>query len=165
MPGSGKTRVGRALAKRLQVSFFDLDHEIVKITGMDIPRIFTDYGENYFREREREALHAVIAGDKPFVLATGGGAPCFFDNMDLMNSKGITVFLHVPLKDLYNRLLKGGTRQRPLLKDKPPGVLLDELREKYNERLPFYKMAGIEVSSTYGVIENRVSEILQRLPG
>ncbi len=165
MPGSGKTRIGRALARRLHLPFFDLDHEIVKATGMEIPRIFAEYGEDYFRERERDTLRAVTSREKHFVLATGGGTPCFFDNMAFMNGKGVTVFLHVPLRDLYERLLAGGTFQRPLLKDKTPEALLKELQEKYNERRPFYKQAEIEVHSSYGVVEDRVSEIIRLLPG
>ncbi len=165
MPGTGKSRVGRALAGHLKVPFFDLDHEIVKNTGKDIPVIFREHGENWFREKERDVLHAVVRSNMEFVLATGGGAPCFFDNMDFMNINGITVFLHIPLKDLYNRLLSGGTRERPLLKDKSPEALLRELQQRYDERIPFYRRAKLEVNSSYGVIEKRVLEIVRLLPG
>ncbi len=165
MPGTGKTRIGQVLAGQLKIPFFDLDQEIVKNTGKDIPAIFKEFGENYFRKREREALHDLTRREGRFVLATGGGAPCFFDNMTFMNENGITIFLHVPLVDLYNKLLKGGTRGRPLLKDKTPEGLLEELQQRYEDRLPYYRMAKLEVNSSYGVIQKRVSEIVRLLAG
>ena len=164
MPGCGKTRIGRELAMRLGIRFFDLDREIVKGTGKDIPAIFKENGEDYFRNAERNTLHDIVNRQRQFVLATGGGAPCYFDNMAYMNEHGISVFLHVPLEDLYRRFLKGGTLERPLLKNKTPGELQIELQKKYDQRLPYYRQAAVIVTSTFGIVGERVSEIVNLLP-
>ncbi len=165
MPGSGKTRIGRALAKRLQMPFFDLDHEIEKEGKKSIPEIFLIEGENYFRIVEKDVLRKVIDREKQCVLATGGGAPCFFDNMAYMNQNGITIFLNVPLKDLYERLVKRGTNTRPLLKDMTSGELKIELQQKFNDRIPYYRSANQEITTSYGVVEKRVAEIVDLLSG
>ncbi len=165
MPGSGKTRIGRALAKRLQMPFFDLDYEIEKETNKNIPEIFLIEGEEYFRRIEEDVLRMVIDREKQFVLATGGGAPCFFDNMAYMNQNGITIFLNVPIEDLYKRLVKRGANARPLLKDKTPDELQIELQKKFNDRLPYYRRANQEITTSYGVVEKRVAEIVDLLSG
>ena len=164
MPGSGKTRIGRALAKRLQMPFFDLDHEIEQEEKKSIPEIFHIEGEDYFRTVEKDVLRKVIGREKQCVLATGGGAPCFFDNMAYMNQNGITIFLNVPLEDLYQRLVKRGTNIRPLLKDKTSGELKIELQQKFNDRIPYYCHANQEITTSYGVVEKRVTEIVNLLP-
>ena len=97
-------------------------------------------------------------------MATGGGAPCFFDSMTYMNKHGVTVFLNVPLNDLYQKLLKRGMSSRPLLKNKTPEELQIELQKKFSIRLPYYQRADIEITTSFGVVEKRVFEIVSLLP-
>ncbi|MEP2025618.1 shikimate kinase, partial [Reichenbachiella sp.] len=88
MPGSGKSTLGKELAEKLGRNFFDLDAEIERMAGWVIPDIFAQVGEDYFRELENSVLLMLIRLNEPAVIATGGGAPCFYDNIDQMNLAG-----------------------------------------------------------------------------
>ena len=145
MPGSGKTVVGRLLAKIMQLSFIDLDLVIAEKAGMDINRIFTELGEEYFRKMEAEWLREAGTSEQEFVLATGGGAPCFHENMQYMNAVGVTVFLDVPLDELCWRLISRGTSKRPLLRQLSDEELRVEIHKKYEQRQSFYRQAKIHV--------------------
>lgn len=114
LPGSGKTTLGRKIAQEQRILFVDLDEEIIKVEGQSIATIFESKGEDYFREVEHNQLKNVIAAYPRFVLATGGGTPCFHDNMELMNENGLTIHLDTPLKEVEERL-KNDT-SRPLLR-------------------------------------------------
>ena len=160
MPSSGKSTVGKLLAAQLGVKFIDLDKVIVNKTGMNIPDIFEQKGEDHFRELERKYLNEIIGAEENFVLATGGGAPCFFDNMEVMNKAGVTIFLDLPIKDLYEKLSKKGTRKRPLLKDFSENALYEELMKKYMERKPYYEKARIKVEQKLESITNRVNQVI-----
>lgn len=160
MPASGKSSIGRLLSAQLRLDFYDLDQIIVDQAGMPITEIFSIHGELYFRNLEKDALLGVIEEKGSFVLATGGGAPCFFDNMDLMNQQGITVFLDVELNDLYNKLVSKGTHKRPLLKDKSPLELREELFSKYAHRYPFYSRAKICLEQRFENIHDRVNQVI-----
>ena len=145
MPGSGKTVVGRFLAKIMQLSFIDLDLVIAEKAGMDINRIFAELGEEQFRQMEAEWLREAGNPELEFVLATGGGAPCFHENMQYMNAIGVTVFLDVPLDELCWRLIGRGTSKRPLLRDLSDEEVRVELHQKYEQRQVFYRQAQIHV--------------------
>ena len=80
LPGSGKTTMGKQLASILEIPFFDLDAEIENQAGKSIPELFKEEGEDFFREKERSCLRSFLNRDN-FILATGGGTPCFFDNL------------------------------------------------------------------------------------
>jgi shikimate kinase len=160
MPASGKSSIGRFLSAQLRLDFYDLDQIIVDQAGMPITEIFSNHGESYFRNLEREALVGVIERKDSFVLATGGGAPCFFNNMELMNEQGITVFLDVDLNDLYNKLVSKGTHKRPLLKDKTPTELREELYNRYEYRYPFYSRAKICLKQRFQNVSDRVNQII-----
>ncbi|MCL4168591.1 UNVERIFIED_CONTAM: hypothetical protein GTU68_057806, partial [Idotea baltica] len=141
MPSSGKSTVGKFVASHFGLPLVDLDKMIVQKEGMEITEIFKTQGEDYFREVERDCLLHQIDSPEGFVMATGGGAPCFFDNMDLMNSSGITVFLEVSIEDLFNKLSAKGTNQRPLLKNLAKEELYNELQTKLKDRIGFYSKA------------------------
>ncbi|MCV9388003.1 shikimate kinase [Reichenbachiella ulvae] len=138
MPGSGKSTFGKKLAERLGRQFFDLDEQIEKMSGMTIPEIFADAGEDQFRMFETYALGMITQLNEPSLIATGGGAPCFNGNMDLMNEAGCTIFLDTPLDEIINRV-SNDRATRPLVNDM--GDVKAEMTALYNERLTFYQQA------------------------
>lgn len=111
--GAGKSYTGRRLANLLDVSFIDLDERIETYAGKTINRIFAEEGEAAFRQAEADALRS-LQDEVPAVVATGGGAPCFHNNIDWMNANGTTVFLDPPVAVLVQRLA-AGRAHRPLL--------------------------------------------------
>ena len=110
--GSGKTTLGKKLARVLGYDFVDLDKVIEEESGVSVPDYFSRHGEDAFRQLERDCLRTRLPAG-PVVVATGGGAPCYFDNMDWMNEHGVTVYLMLPPGVLASRL--NGSRNRPLI--------------------------------------------------
>lgn len=139
--GCGKSTLGKKLAAKLGYDFIDLDHQLEKEIGDSVGNYFVANGEQAFRVLESKTLqkHAYPAN---VVVATGGGAPCYFDNMDWMNANGITVYLELPPSGLAKRL-EGGKDKRPLLKDLDEEQMVSFITEKLAEREPFYKHAAI----------------------
>lgn len=141
--GSGKTTLGKKLAEALKVPFIDLDEYIVRKELKSVSEIFADKGEGYFREKEAKYLRE-ICNLKDGVIATGGGAACFHDNMTVMNVSGITIFLDVPLETLTDRLWHQPQReQRPMIAGKTKDELGKFLEELYAKRISFYKEAKL----------------------
>lgn len=137
--GAGKTTLGRALAKELGTEFIDLDSYIENRMHKSIAQIFAEKGEEGFREIERYMLHE--AGEfEDVVISTGGGTPCFFDNIEYMNGQGTTVFLDVPLERLFIRL-SIARKKRPLIMNKSDEELRSFIAEQLEMRLPHYSKA------------------------
>ncbi len=139
--GTGKTTLGRPLAKALGREFIDLDEFIEKEKRLSIPELFAKFGEEEFREMEREAL-VKLSDSENLVLATGGGTPCFFENMRLMKKSGRVVLLTVSIPELLRRLIAGGDK-RPLVKNTPLDELEGKITTLLNERSQFYQQADI----------------------
>jgi shikimate kinase len=141
--GSGKTTMGLKLAALLGWTFTDLDKSVEGTTGMTIPEIFSIHGEEYFREVESEMLRSLNSGTNS-VISTGGGTPCFGDNMDFMLETGLTLYLKLTPGQLKKRLSvsKG---ERPLLKELSDEDLLKFIEEKLESREKFYNRAKITV--------------------
>ena len=137
---SGKTTFGRELAREKGIPFWDLDALVEERAGCRISDIFAREGESFFRELEREILHEFCAREDDFVLATGGGTPCFFDNMDYMNAAGHTLFLDTSFPVLVGRL-REQWGMRPLLAGLSDEELEDFVRKHLESRLPFYLKA------------------------
>ncbi|UXX80672.1 shikimate kinase [Reichenbachiella carrageenanivorans] len=146
MPGSGKSTFGKKLAEKLNRNFFDLDVEIERMAGWVIPDIFAQVGENYFRELEQSVLLMLIKLNEPSVIATGGGAPCFFDNMDQMNKAGVSIFLDTPLDTIVERV-KEAKSTRPLVNQMADGTIASDMQALYAKRLPHYKKASFTTNS------------------
>ena len=135
--GCGKTTLGKKLAKDLNYNFIDLDTYIEKKTNKTITEIFNNKGEKKFRIVERESLMEVCKKDN-IVIATGGGTPCFFDNMQEILVSGKAIYLKMKIKDLLERL-ETEKSQRPLIKNKSAKELENFIRNKLSKREYFYK--------------------------
>ena len=138
--GAGKTTLGKKLAKMLSIDFIDTDLAIEEKYGMRIGELFTLHGEGYFRELERELIHELYASNFPYVLSTGGGLPCYQNNMSTLNELGITFYLQRTPKELAHRL-KNAKAERPLIKGMDELTLQDYIIEKLTEREEFYRKA------------------------
>ncbi|MGI9159021.1 MAG: shikimate kinase [Saprospiraceae bacterium] len=143
--GSGKSYWGRRLAGLLHLPCYDLDAYIAENEQKEITALFLEQGEAHFRALERRYLQALIALE-PAVIATGGGTPCFFDNMDIMLSAGCCVYLEEPEDILFQRLAPE-LAERPLIRHLDRESLPPFIREKLAERLPYYLASQIVVHS------------------
>ena len=139
--GSGKTKTGKLIARKLAYEFFDTDKIIEEESGLSVSELFSKEGEENFRVLERKTLRA-LQEKSDCIVATGGGMPCFFDNMDWMNSKGLTVYLKVPEGMLIQRLSQDRAN-RPLLKDMNREQLGVKISEQLKQREEYYNQAKI----------------------
>lgn len=138
---SGKTTFGRALARQTGMQFIDLDFYIEQRYRSTVSKIFAEKGEDEFRRIEREMLRE--AGEfEDVVISCGGGTPCFFDNMDFMLSKGVTVWLNTSPDRITTRLIANNSR-RPLMAGKTPAQIREEVDRALAARLPHYCRAAI----------------------
>jgi len=142
--------LGKQLADALHLPFIDLDSEIERECKNLITEIFKVKGEAWFREKEAQVLKDRSREHQTFVMATGGGTPCFYDGIDFMNQTGVTVFLDVPVAVITDRIIKEGKETRPLLtkEDTEVGGVISKL---YAQRVASYSKAMHRVS------ENNIS--------
>jgi shikimate kinase len=145
LPGSGKSTIGKSLALELSLPFVDLDQEIEKQEGRTIKQIFKQLHEGYFRQLESKALKSYCQSLDSFVLATGGGAPCFFDNMEQINKAGKSVFLDVPPKEIARRIMNSHISERPLFATDDAESLKDRIEFMRSQRINFYKQAHVTI--------------------
>lgn len=134
--GAGKTYTGHRLARRLDFDFLDLDTFIEEAEGASIPVIFSTKGEDYFRETEARCLRETGQFER-VVIATGGGTPCYFGNLEWMNENGVTIFLDTSEDILCKRLIN--SNKRPLVANKTTSGLTEFITRKLSERRPFYE--------------------------
>lgn len=156
--GCGKSTLGRRLSEHLNLQFVDMDHYIEMRNHKTIPQIFAEEGEAEFRNKERKALEE-LSEFTDIIIATGGGAPCFFDNIDVMNKSGKTIYINIDPSILAERLLKSKT-ERPLIKGKSKEELVTFIDETLKKRNEFYKKAEFEITQPdidLKVIEDMIS--------
>lgn len=137
--GSGKTTLGKQIAKKLNYQFIDQDEYIEEKTGLTIAGYFAKFGEESFRKLENEVLENFVSLDN-VVVSTGGGTPCFYNNIEIMNSGGIAIYLKHKPEVLFSRL-RYAQNERPLIKGKSETELMDFIKLKLKEREPFYSKA------------------------
>ena len=159
--GSGKTTVGKALAKELGLPFYDLDWYIESRMRKKVSQIFAERGEEGFRQIERNMLHEV-AEFEDVVVSCGGGTPCFFDNIDYMNSQAQVVWLRCEPEVLQKHLLMG-KGDRPLLKGKNPDELLVFIREQLAYREQFYAKANYQLDVTLMDNFDKIKDTVDKL--
>lgn len=159
--GSGKTTLGKAYARKNGLEFIDLDWYIEERMHKTIQDLFTEKGEEGFRNIERKMLHE--AGEFENVLiACGGGTPCFFDNMDYMNRTGDTVFLDVCPEVLFRRL-KIAKAKRPLLAGKNDEELMKTILSALEKRMPYYAQAQYRFNAEQLESYRQIDESVRRL--
>lgn len=158
MMGVGKTTIGKQLARKLHYTFVDLDKEIERLMQMEISEIFEQFGENYFREIEQKALLQT----EPLahvVIATGGGTPCFYDNMQWMNNHGKTVYLNASTSFIYSRV-KSSPGRRPIISGVEPAALEAFINGILTARTPYYEQAQTVLNVPSESLETLVNRVV-----
>ncbi len=156
--GSGKSSVGKILAQSLKIKFYDLDDYIESKEKLTISQLFSTKGEIYFRLKESEYLKELLDADESFVLALGGGTPCYSNNMDQIIENSISVYLKASLNTLTNRLIKEKDK-RPLISELGKDKFNEFIAKHLFERLLFYEKATYSLSTDEKLIQNLVDEI------
>ena len=156
--GCGKTHWGKELSHKLEIPFFDLDSVIEEKEEKDITSIFADMGEEYFRMLEKDVLYMLTESHDSFVMACGGGTPCFFNNIDYMKSRGTTVWINCSVECLHSRLVKEKDK-RPLIRSLPDDELKTFIVRKYSDRKIFYQQASVILSEEEVTLDGLVTKI------
>lgn len=138
---AGKSTTAKRLANRLGVEAFDTDRLFEARYKISINDFFHKYDANLYRRLETQILHDTLQYENA-VIATGGGTPCFNDNMDWMNQHGFTIFLKISPQSAITRLSQSKVK-RPLVYERPPEELADFIHKNYAERMPFYEKAQL----------------------
>ncbi len=159
--GAGKTTVGRKLAKEMNLSFIDLDLYIEGRYHRSIRQLFAERGEEAFRDIEKRLLHEV-AEFEDVLVSTGGGTPCFFDNMEFMNMAGTTIYLKVSVDELASRL-ESCKQTRPVLQNRSGEELRSFIKENLEARTAFYEKANIIYDAEQMMTEADVQAITENL--
>jgi len=157
--GSGKSAIGAALAKELNYNFLDIDKEIENIERITISEIFNVKGEDYFRKLETEQLKNLSLKNN-IVIASGGGTPCFENNIQFIKEKFVSIYLDVEKETLLNRL-RNNTSGRPLLNNnKDINLTIDTL---LTNRIKFYTQATYSIKTFDMSIQQIVYNIIKLL--
>ena len=162
--GSGKTLVSKELNILNNFKIFDLDTEISKQNNRSITEIFKEKGEIFFRKTEKEVLEKILSTEKNIILSLGGGTPCYYNNIDSINEKTISVFLKTNVKTLAQRL-SSEKDKRPLIQNISNEDLPEFIAKHLFERNPFYNQAKITINtdnlSTKEIAEEILTQIKQ----
>lgn len=159
--GAGKTTLGKAFSREHKLQFIDLDWYIEERFHRSISQLFAERGEAGFRELEQKMLHEVGEFEN-VLISTGGGTPCFFDNMAYMKRQGQTVFLNVSTDVLFRRL-RIATHQRPILQGKTDEELRHFIQKALTERLPFYTQAHHHFDGSRLESHSQITESVKQL--
>ena len=155
--GSGKTHWGKILSRQTALPYFDLDEVIVASEKRTIQQLFHDKGEEYFRVKEQEVLQALAEDHENVIISTGGGTPCFFNNIDFMRQQGKVIWLNTSVDILLERLLKQ-KHSRPLIKNISDSELKSYIIKKLQDRKMYYEQAHVmlheEVITTESLLKS-----------
>ena len=158
--GSGKTHWGKLLSEKLQLPFFDLDTVITEKENKSISEIFAEKDEEYFRYKEMEVLEELVNENKEFILSTGGGTPCFFNNIEFMKKNGKVLWLNTSVEILKQRLLKERA-SRPLISNIGEAELRSYIVRKLGERKIYYEQADIIVNEENILLQPLIELLLK----
>jgi len=160
--GAGKTTIGKVLARQKSLDFVDLDLFIEGRYQKSVQQVFEEFGEEKFRKIESSVLKEVSDFEN-VVISTGGGTPCFFDNMEYMNRKGVTIYLRYSTEALVKRLNRV-KEKRPLLRNKDETELHEYIKSSLEKRQVFYNNSHIIFDmgefNDYNEIDNYVSQLI-----
>lgn len=159
--GSGKSTIGRMLAEQLGSNFIDSDSAIEVQTGKTIREIFAEKGEDHFRDLEHTFCES-LADLKPSVIATGGGLPCFHNNMDRLKAHGVVVYVNASLQTLARRL-KEERAIRPLVAELDDNAIFPFVEEQLTWRKEYYKQAHIFLPNELHKPDKVVGNLLKEL--
>jgi len=160
--GSGKTLVSKELNILNNFKIFDLDTEISKQNNRSITEIFKEKGEIFFRKTEKEVLEKILSSEKNIILSLGGGTPCYYNNIDSINEKTISVFLKTNVKTLAQRL-SSEKDKRPLIQNISNEDLPEFIAKHLFERNPFYNQAKITINTDNLSAREIAEEILTQI--
>ena len=158
--GSGKSHISKILGEKINFKIFDLDKEISKKKNMTIPEIFEKKGEIYFRKSEKETLEELLATQENCIISLGGGTPVYYDNMERINDKSISIYLRTGVSTLTERLKKN-KHKRPLIAKIADEDLPEFIAKHLFERNPFYSKAHYIVDTDQKTTEEVAEEIIQ----
>lgn len=161
--GSGKTTIGRELAKKLNIDFLDLDELIQNHTQKSISAFFKESGEIKFRKTEREVLISILGSEKDYVLAVGGGTPVYYDNMNLIKENTTSIYLRSNPKFLSERLVQEKSK-RPVIAHLKDEQLPEFVAKHLFERRNFYEESNYTIDIPAKSVNEITNEIIQ-LPG
>ena len=161
--GSGKSSLGKRLARRLGVRFVDTDKQVELAEGASIADIFHYEGEEYFRRSERAILERLAEEGYEGIVATGGGLPAWEDNMERLNSMGTTIYLQRSPEQILSRLSAYGREKRPMFRGKSDEELLQFMHDHLAEREPYYAKANIVVDCNTMSDDAVVNYIIERV--
>ena len=162
--GCGKTHWGKMISEKLKFPFFDLDEKIEENEGRSISEIFEKNGEEYFRLIEKDVLHLITESHDTFVMATGGGTPCFYNTIDYLKKQGTAVWINCSTECLYTRLLEE-RKKRPLLSNIPDQELKSYIIKKYSSRKIFYQQASVILPEEKLNLDSIISKIFHSKSG
>ena len=160
--GSGKTLVSKELSVLNNFKNFDLDTEISKQNSRSITEIFKEKGEIFFRKTEKEVLEKILSTEKNIILSLGGGTPCYYNNIDSINEKTISVFLKTNVKTIAQRL-SSEKDKRPLIQNISNEDLPEFIAKHLFERNPFYNQAKITINTDNLSAREIAEEILTQI--
>ena len=161
--GSGKSTMGRSLSAYMEMDLIDLDHYIEARYRRSVKELFAERGEDGFRKIEQSMLHEVGEFEN-VIVACGGGTPCYFNNMDYMKERGITVLMNASHEALMRRLSTPKAKsKRPIIADKSNEELASFITEAIKKRAPYYNQASIHFNSSWLEDSIQVSESTKEL--
>lgn len=164
LPGCGKTSLGRKIAQLMKYAFVDLDEVIADREHMAVKQIFSAKGEEQFRIIERDILINWCDKDENYVMATGGGTPCFFSNMQLINQSGVSIFLDTAVDIIAQRMMQTELAKRPMFAGENVSTIGARIEVMRNQRLPYYQQARLTLNGDQ-IDANHIAKAVLDLKG
>ena len=161
--GSGKSLISNKLISIKKIKKIDLDFEISKELGLSIPEIFEKRGELFFRKKEKEILERIFSLKEECILSLGGGTPCYYNNIEIINKNSMSIYLRAKVDTLVKRLLEDKIHCRPLINRIPDEQLPEFIGQHLFERNHFYNQAKIIIDTDNLAAEEVVNEILSKI--